>query len=559
MTGTEVSIAVDPKASLTEVTYPTAATWSCTASGLAEGPSIVTVVTKDEAGNTGSAKLDLTVDTIAPSVVITSPQPRPINIKTPPISYTASDGTILLKLDGAMVNKTSGDLLETLSDGSHTLVVEATDLAGNVGRASVTFTVDTAAPDATIAVKPEASSDRNSGSISFRSSDDSAIFDCKLDTASFTTCTSPYAYGNLPDGSHNFSVRAKDRAGNVTATPAAFSWTIDTVAPVTTASPAAGLYNSAKSVTLAVSETATVYYTSDGSQPKTTSAKYSAPIPVAVSTTLRFFAVDAAGNSETIKGATYIIDAKAPITTATPAAGTYSSAQSIILKANEAGSIYYTTNGTQPTTASAKYSAPISITDSCTLKFFAVDPAGNSEVVRTAAYTVTGRVTLTLTSAGTGRGTVTSTPSALVCNTGCSANFNVGTQVTLNAASSEYSIFKGWSGDCSGMPPCLLSMNANKVVGATFDQDTARSVRLNAGSISYYSSLLSAYLAAPASASIEAFGTEFLESPVFYQKKVVNIKGGYNQEYSSVTGMTQIKGKVVIRQGTVRVKRLAVH
>ena len=49
---------------------------------------------------------------------------------------------------------------------------------------------------------------------------------------------------------------------------------------------------------------------------------------------------------------------------------------------------------------------------------------------------------------------------------------------------------------------------------------------------------------------------DFLESPVFNQKKEVNFKGGYDGQYSSATGMTQIRGKMLIRQGTVRVRRL---
>src|SRR5207249_6126345 len=50
----------------------------------------------------------------------------------------------------------------------------------------------------------------------------------------FTHCTSPQSYSSLTAGSHTFQVRAIDTAGNVDATPASFSWTIDTTAPDTT-------------------------------------------------------------------------------------------------------------------------------------------------------------------------------------------------------------------------------------------------------------------------------------------------------------------------------------
>jgi hypothetical protein len=81
-------------------------------------------------------------------------------------------------------------------------------------------------------------------------------------------------------------------------------------------------------------------------------------------------------------------DTTAPVTTAAPAAGTYTAAQSVTLTANEAATIYYTTNGTTPTTSSAVYSAPLNIAATTTLKYFARDTAGNSEAVKTALYTI---------------------------------------------------------------------------------------------------------------------------------------------------------------------------
>ena len=78
--------------------------------------------------------------------------------------------------------------------------------------------------------------------------------------------------------------------------------------------------------------------------------------------------------------------------------------------------------------------------------------------------------TLTITKAGTGTGIVTSTPSAINCGGSCSAAFDTGTLVTLNAAAGAGSIFSGWSGDCSGWGICQVTMaqlQAGKVT-ATF-------------------------------------------------------------------------------------------
>lgn len=65
--------------------------------------------------------------------------------------------------------------------------------------------------------------------------------------------------------------------------------------------------------------------------------------------------------------------------TASPPAGTYASAQTVTLTSTESAvDIYYTTDGTNPaTSASTKYSGPISLSSSAVLKFVAKDSAGN--------------------------------------------------------------------------------------------------------------------------------------------------------------------------------------
>ena len=128
----------------------------------------------------------------------------------------------------------------------------------------------------------------------------------------------PTSYTSLPDGSHTFSVRAKDQAGNTDATPASYTWTIDATAPITTASPAGGSYNSNQQVTLTANEPATIYYTKDGTNPTTSSSQFTGTtIKINSSTTLKFFAKDTAGNSESVKTEVYTIDKTAPTPTIT--------------------------------------------------------------------------------------------------------------------------------------------------------------------------------------------------------------------------------------------------
>jgi hypothetical protein len=77
--------------------------------------------------------------------------------------------------------------------------------------------------------------------------------------------------------------------------------------------------------------------------------------------------------------------------------------------------------------------------------------------------------TLTVTRAGSGTGSVTSSPAGIDCGTDCAHGFPVGTSVTLTAAPGAFSIFTGWSGDCSGTnETCTVLVDDVKSVTANF-------------------------------------------------------------------------------------------
>jgi len=80
-------------------------------------------------------------------------------------------------------------------------------------------------------------------------------------------------------------------------------------------------------------------------------------------------------------------DTTPPVTSVSPASGTYTMPVSVTLTANESATIYYTLNGTTPTTASTRFSTPLALSATTTLKYFARDSAGNNEAVKTATFT----------------------------------------------------------------------------------------------------------------------------------------------------------------------------
>ncbi len=77
--------------------------------------------------------------------------------------------------------------------------------------------------------------------------------------------------------------------------------------------------------------------------------------------------------------------------------------------------------------------------------------------------------TLTVSKAGSGSGTITSSPAGINCGSDCSEPYNQGTKVTLKVKADPGSTFKGWSGGCTGTSSsCKLTMNSDQTVTATF-------------------------------------------------------------------------------------------
>ena len=98
----------------------------------------------------------------------------------------------------------------------------------------------------------------------------------------------------------------------------------------------------------------------------------------------------------------------------------------------------------------------------------------NADRQVTAAFNLNPLLTLSLGGNASGTGSVTSNPSGINCQnppggTACQAYFPPGTSVQLTATPGSGSVFGGWSGACSGTGACILTMNADQSVGATFN------------------------------------------------------------------------------------------
>jgi hypothetical protein len=100
-----------------------------------------------------------------------------------------------------------------------------------VARTSVKLRIvsDTRAPQTSITSSPDERTESTSATLRFRADERGTSFECRVDGADWRACSSPTEFTEVPEGDHSFSVRARDRSGNVDDTPATREWAV--VAP----------------------------------------------------------------------------------------------------------------------------------------------------------------------------------------------------------------------------------------------------------------------------------------------------------------------------------------
>jgi hypothetical protein len=157
-----------------------------------------------------------------------------------------------------------------------------------------------------------------------------------------------------------------------------------------TITPGGGTFASTQSVVLSTTTgSAQIFYTLDGSTPTPASTLYTGAISISTDTTLKAIASAAGYIQSPVSSAVFNFSDQTPLVSFTPAAGSYSSAQQVILSDTDANAkIYYTTDGSTPSSSSTLYTAPIRVAVSETINAIAIDPSLANSDITTAAYAI---------------------------------------------------------------------------------------------------------------------------------------------------------------------------
>jgi Legume lectin domain/Chitobiase/beta-hexosaminidase C-terminal domain len=153
---------------------------------------------------------------------------------------------------------------------------------------------------------------------------------------------------------------------------------------------AAGTYLGTQMVSITdATSGATIYYTTDGTMPTTSSAQYTTAISVTASETVTAIATASNYSPSLAASAAYVIESQLPAPSFTPAGGTYLTSPTVTLSdAISNAAIYYTTNGTTPTTSSTPYTGPIMVSAPETIQAIAAASGYFNSNVVSASYTI---------------------------------------------------------------------------------------------------------------------------------------------------------------------------
>jgi hypothetical protein len=395
---TTQSVTISESATGTTVYYTTNGTTPTTSSSVYSGGTISVSTTETlnaiavKAGFTNSVT-GTVLYTIAPAL------PAPTFSPTPGTFTAAQSVTMSEATSGALIYYTTDGTTPTASSAKYggAIWVAANETfkaiaikSGNTNSAVVTGAYTIAPVLGTPTFSPTAGTYSGAQMVSFSDVNSGCTFYYTTNGTTPTTSSTKYTGAITVSANETLEVIAVEtNYTNSTVGTATYTINSAPVASAPTFSVAAGTYTTAQSVIMSdATSGTTIYYTTNGTTPSTSSTKYAGAITVSTSETIEAIAVETGYNNSSVSKAAYIIGGL-PAPTFSPAAGTYATAQSVTISDTTTGTtIYYTTNGTAPSTSSTKYTGAITVSATETLEAIAVESGSANSAVTTALYTI---------------------------------------------------------------------------------------------------------------------------------------------------------------------------
>ena len=158
--------------------------------------------------------------------------PAPVERRTDVRFDLAADEAVrafLCSLDGVALGGCPASMRVRVAEGEHVFEAQAVDAWGAADPTPVVyhFRVDFTAPDTRIDAGPPAVTQEQSAAVAFSSSDDTAVFECRINGGAWAACASPLHLAGLQPGVHGVQVRAVDEAGNADAVGAERLWQVE--------------------------------------------------------------------------------------------------------------------------------------------------------------------------------------------------------------------------------------------------------------------------------------------------------------------------------------------
>jgi hypothetical protein len=340
--------------------------------------------------------------------------------QTVSISTLTPGATIYYTTDGSVPTTSSAVYSSPVNINSSVTIRAMTSKSGltTSSVASGAYVIDTTAPTATISTSAASTTNVTPIPVTITFSEsvtgfiDADVTVTNGTKSGFSGSGTTYTMNVTPSTQGAVTVNvaanaAQDSAGNNNTAATQLSRIFDSVAPTVaiTSSPASGpTNNSAMTLTFTFSEGVTGFTASDvsltnataGSFTTTNSSVYTLAITAtgsAVSASVPANStIDSASNGNIASTPWSIVyDNSVSAPTFNPPPGAYSGEQSLTLTSSTSGStIYYTIDGSTPTTTSSIFTAAINISKSTTIKAIAVKSGSIDSSLTTADYTVYG-------------------------------------------------------------------------------------------------------------------------------------------------------------------------